>query len=131
MSGERRAISTEAAPAAVGPYSQAIEANGLVFVSGQLGLAVDGSGLVAGGVEAEARQAFANLSAIAEAAGVVLGDALKVTVLLTDIAAFAAVNEVCADCFPGGSPPARVTCEVSALPLGAQVEIDAIFPAGG
>lgn len=127
MSDARKALNAAGAPEAVGPYSHAVAANGFLFVSGQLGLLPDGSGLAAGGVVDEARQALANLATIASAGGASLDDAVKVTVYLADIADFKAVNEVYAEFFPGEDPPARAAVEVAALPLGGQVEVDAVF----
>ena len=127
MTTQRRAISSDTAPPAVGPYSQAVRASGLVFASGQLGLATDGTALVEGGVAIQARQALANLEAVAHAAGLTLNDAVKVTIFLTDMADFAEVNGIYAEFFSDDEPPARSTVEVAGLPLGGLIEIDAIF----
>jgi 2-iminobutanoate/2-iminopropanoate deaminase len=122
---EKTIISTQDAPAAVGPYSQAVEGNGLIFVSGQLGL-VPGTGkFVEGGVVEQAKQALDNLAAILTAAGSGLDKVVKTTVLLDDMSDFAAVNEVYAARFVS-DPPARAAFAVATLPLHGLVEIEAI-----
>jgi 2-iminobutanoate/2-iminopropanoate deaminase len=122
---KKKVIATDEAPAAVGPYSQGIRAGNLVFTAGQLGMDPASGELVAGGVEAQARQALTNLQAVLEAAGSSLDQALKVTVFLDDINDFAAVNGVYAEFFTQ-EPPARSAVQVAALPLGGLVEIEAI-----
>lgn len=121
----RRAVSTSSAPSAVGPYSQAIATDELVFCSGQVGLDPMSGELVAGGVEAETERALKNLEAVLDAAGCSLGDVLKTTCFLADIADFAVFNAVYARFFPD-PPPARSTFQVAALPKGARVEIEAV-----
>ena len=121
----RRAVSTSAAPGAVGPYSQAITTDDLVFCSGQVGLDPATGELVAGGVEAEAERAIRNLEAVLDAAGCTLADVVKTTCFLADINDFAKFNAVYAPFWPA-PPPARSTFGVAALPRGAQVEIEAI-----
>jgi 2-iminobutanoate/2-iminopropanoate deaminase len=121
----RRRIATDAAPAAIGPYSQAIQAGGLVFCSGQVGLDPQTGELVSGGIQAEARRALQNLGAVLDAAGVGPADVVKTTVFLADIKDFAALNEVYATFF-SDPPPARSTFGVAALPKDARVEIEAI-----
>lgn len=121
----RRRIATDAAPAAIGPYSQAIRAGKLVFCSGQVGLDPQTGELVKGGVEAEARRALQNLAAVLDAAGVGPADVVKATVFLADMKDFAALNEVYGGFFPD-PPPARSTFAVAALPKGARVEIEVI-----
>jgi 2-iminobutanoate/2-iminopropanoate deaminase len=121
----REVIATEHAPAAVGPYSQAIRAGDLVFTAGQLGLDPPTGRLVEGGVDAQARQALTNLKAVLEAAGSSLERVVKVTVFLQDINDFKAVNGVYAQFFTQ-DPPARSAVQVAALPLGGLVEIEAI-----
>ena len=117
-------IATPEAPKAVGPYSQAVELNGTLYVSGQL--PVDpATGRMAEGIEAQTRQALRNIGAILAAAGLGHADIVKTTVLLADIADFAAMNAVYAEFFPTDKP-ARVCYQVAALPLGARVEIDAV-----
>ncbi len=126
MSNTLEPIATENAPAAIGPYSQAIRTGNLLFVSGQL--PVDpATGNFAGETAAEqAKQSLKNLAAIAEKAGTSLAKAVKVTVFITDIAEFAAVNEVYGQIFAAPFP-ARSCFEVSALPKGAKIEIEAII----
>ena len=124
---EKEVVRTEAAPAPFqgAPYSQAIRASGLVFVSGQLALRPDHAEIVGDGITEQTEQVFANLGAILEAAGSGLERLVKTTVFLTDLGDFAAMNEVYARYVTDG-PPARATIEVSALPSGAKVEIEAI-----
>ena len=122
----QQTIRTEKAPAAIGPYSQAIRSGSLVFLSGQIPLDPATMELVGEGVEEQARQVFDNLAAVARAAGGSLQDAVKLTIFLTDLGDFATVNGIMAERFD--EPwPARATIEVSALPKGAAVEIEAIF----
>ena len=119
-------IQTESAPAAIGPYSQAVRAGDLVFCSGQIPLDPDTMELVEGGIEAQTQQVFANLKAVAAAAGTSLDRAVKLTIFVTDLGDFATVNEIMAQNF--SEPyPARATIEVSALPKGAIVEIEAVL----
>lgn len=118
-------ISTPDAPQAIGPYSQAVERDGIVFCSGQIGLDPATGKLVEGGVRAETQQALSNLVAVLRAAGCTSQDVVKTTVYLANLADFAAMNEVYATIF-GVEPPARSTIQAAALPRGAQVEIDAI-----
>jgi 2-iminobutanoate/2-iminopropanoate deaminase len=121
----KRSIHADAAPAALGPYSQAIAAGNTVYLSGQLGLD-PATGILKDGIEAQAKQAFDNLSAVAQAAGGSLADCVKVTILLDDLADFATVNEIMASYF--AQPyPARSTFQVAALPKNAAVEIEAIL----
>ena len=123
---ERHAIQTDFAPAAIGAYSQAIVAGGLVHCSGQVALDPT-SGELRGDTAAEqADLALANLSAVLQAAGASLGQVLKCNVYLTNLDDFAAVNEVYARAFEGGVPPARACVEVSRLPKGALVEVDCV-----
>ncbi len=122
---ERRAIHSDRAPAAIGPYSQAMRAGEWVFLSGQIGLDPATGELVAGGTAAEAARVFANLGAVLDAAGLDFSDVVRVTVYLLDLAEFAAVNQIYAEHF--GEPyPARVTVGVASLPKGARVEIEAL-----
>lgn len=122
---ERKAISTKDAPAAVGPYSQAILADGWLYVSGQLGIDPKSGEFVRDGIAAEARQVFRNLEAILKAAGGGFRSVLATRVYLVDMADFAAVNEVYRENF-GETPPARECVEVAALPKGGRVEISAV-----
>lgn len=121
----RKRINAAEAPAAIGPYSHAIEASGFLFISGQLGIDPAAGALVTGGVRPEAVQALENLKAVLVAAGLGLGDVVKTTVFLADMADFAAVNEVYAGYFPS-DPPARSAVQVGALPKGGRVEIEAV-----
>ena len=126
----KRAISTAAAPAAIGTYSQAIEAAGLVFLSGQIPLDPATMELVGSDIRARTEQVFANLAAVAAAAGGDLNDIVKLTVYLTDLAHFPVVNEVMTLHFKQPYP-ARAAIGVSALPKGADVEVEAIMVPGG
>ncbi len=119
----RQAISTTGAPAAIGPYSQAIVTDGLVFCSGQLGLD-PATGELPDGVEAQADRSLRNLVAVLDAAGLTVADVVKTTVFLVDIADFPAMNAVYARFMPD-PPPARTTVAVAALPKGGRVEIEA------
>ena len=118
-------IATTAAPGAIGPYSQAIEANGFVFVSGQIPLDPATGAFVPGGVEEQAEQSLRNLKAVLAGAGCTLGDVVKTTVFLADINDFAAINAIYADYFKV-EPPARSCVEVAALPKGGLFEIEAV-----
>ncbi len=130
MSNGRRTFNAHSAPAAVGPYSHAVEASGLLFCSGQIPLD-PASGEIVGDTPAEqARRCLENLQLVCEAAGTRLDRAVRCTVYMIDLAAFAAVNEDYAEFFPS-EPPARAVVGVSALPKGAQVEIDAIVSLSG
>jgi len=121
----RRAIVTEAAPAAVGPYSQGIVCGNLLFVSGQLPIDPSSGELVSGSIEEKTRQVLSNLRAIAEAAGASLEDVVKTTVFLKDMNDFGAMNGVFAEYFPN-TPPARAAVQVAALPKDVDIEIEAI-----
>jgi len=122
----KQIIRTDAAPKAIGIYSQAVRAGDTVYVSGQIPLDPATGELVSGDIEAEIRRAFDNLAAIAQAAGGSLADAVKVTVFLTDLAHFAKVNEIMAQYVP--QPwPARAAVGVSQLPRGARVEVECIL----
>lgn len=121
------AVLTGAAPAPIGPYSQAVAAGGFVFCSGQVALDAQTGDLLDGDVAEQTRKAMANLGAVLEAAGCRFADVVKTTIFLIDMADFAAVNAVYGETFGGGStPPARSTVAVAALPRGARVEIEAI-----
>ncbi len=120
-----KVIHTKAAPAAIGPYSQAVEHAGLLYTSGQIGLQPGSGELVAGGFEAQVRQAFANLTAVLAAANAKPADVIKLTLYLTDLAEFATVNAIMAQTF--AEPyPARSTVGVASLPRGALFEVEAI-----
>jgi 2-iminobutanoate/2-iminopropanoate deaminase len=121
----RERIQTSGAPAAIGPYSQAIASGTLVFASGQIALDPTSGQLVEGDVRAQTRQALHNLSAVLEAAGSSLGQVVKTTVFLVAIADFTAMNEVYGEFF-ANDPPARSTIAVAELPRNARVEIEAV-----
>lgn len=121
----RDVISTDRGPTAIGPYSQAIRANGFVFVSGQIALDPRTQQMTTGGVAAQTERVLENLKGILEAAGASLDKVVRTTVFLADLEEFAAMNEVYAKFFPG-HPPARSTVQVARLPRDARVEIDAV-----
>jgi 2-iminobutanoate/2-iminopropanoate deaminase len=121
----RQVIHTEKAPAAIGPYSQAIVANGFVFTAGQTGVIPETRTMVEGGIEAQTRQTLENIKAILETAGTDLSKVVKTTVFLKNMSDFAAMNGVYKTFF-AENPPARSTVEVAALPLGALVEIETV-----
>ena len=121
----KKAIATDKAPGAIGPYSQAVEAGGLVFVSGQLPIDPAAGAFAGEDVRAQTRQSLANIAAILEAAGLAMDDVVKTTVLLADMNDFAPMNEVYAEFFTGVCP-ARAAFAVKDLPKGARVEIEAI-----
>ncbi len=126
----RRIINTEQAPAAIGTYSQAVQAGDTVYISGQIPLDPATMQIVSEDFEAQAQQVFRNLAAVAEAAGTTLQSAVKLTIFLTDLSQFATVNAVMSEYFDEPSP-ARAAVEVSALPKGVQVEADAMLYLGG
>ena len=125
MSHHRHAITADNAPTAVGPYSHAVRSGGFLFLSGQTPLDPATGKLVEGGVGDQTRRCLENLQAVAQAGGASLADAVRVGIYVTDMGTFAEVNEAYATFF-AADPPARSTIGVAALPLGAQVEIDAI-----
>ncbi|HOW44168.1 MAG TPA: Rid family detoxifying hydrolase [Candidatus Aminicenantes bacterium] len=122
---EKHAVQSEQAPRALGPYSQAVRWGNLLFVSGQVGIDPASGQLVEGGIEAQARQVFRNLEAVLAAAGINFRRVLKATVLLKDMAHFKTVNAIYAEFVPPPFP-ARAAFAVKDLPLGAEVEIEAI-----
>lgn len=121
----RESIHTTAAPAAIGPYVQAVAAGPYVFTSGQIALDPATGDLVPGGVDEQVRQVMANLAAVLAAAGLGFADVVKTTVFLTDMNDFAAVNSAYGESFDTASKAARSTVAVAALPRGARVEIEA------
>jgi 2-iminobutanoate/2-iminopropanoate deaminase len=125
MTTSRQTVNAPDVPEAVGPYVHAVKAGGLLFCSGQIPLDPASGELVEGGPAEQARRCLENLAAVCDAAGTSLADAVKLTVYLTDMGAFAEVNEVYASFFER-EPPARVAIAVAALPKGAEVEIDAV-----
>jgi 2-iminobutanoate/2-iminopropanoate deaminase len=122
---KKQIVVSEKAPKAIGPYSVATRFGDLVFASGQLGLDPTNGNLVAGGVEAETRQALENLKAVLEAAGTSFANVMKTTIFLRDMADFSRVNTIYGEYFPANSP-ARSTVQVAALPKGGAVEIEAV-----
>ncbi len=125
MSTHRQPINAPGAPEAVGPYVHAMRAGDLLFCSGQIPLDPKTGQLVDGGPAEQAGRCLENLAAVCDAAGATLGDAVRITVYLTDMSSFVSINEVYESFFES-DPPARVAIAVGALPRGAQVEIDAI-----
>ena len=122
----KQIIHTDRAPAAIGPYSQAVRVGETVYLSGQIPLQPETGELVAGDIQAQTRRVFANLAAVAEAAGGSLADVAKLNIFLTDLSHFPLVNEVMAETF--AEPyPARAAIGVAALPKGAAVEMDAVM----
>ena len=121
----RQRIQTDNAPAAIGPYSQAIKANGFVFVSGQIPIDPQTGEFVAGGIAEQTARVLKNLTAVLEAAGSSLERVVKTTVFLADMKEFAGMNEVYKDFFPS-PPPARSTVAAAGLPRDARVEIEAV-----
>jgi 2-iminobutanoate/2-iminopropanoate deaminase len=130
LSAHREAVSAKDAPDAIGAYVQAIRTGDLLFCSGQIPLDPRTGELVPGGAAEQAGRCLENLAAVCQAAGASLGDAVRMTVYLTDMNAFAAVNEVYGSFFES-DPPARVAIGVAALPRGANVEIDAVVAIPG
>jgi 2-iminobutanoate/2-iminopropanoate deaminase len=130
MSHHRHPVHAEDAPAAAGPYSHAVISGGLVFLSGQTPSDPATGKLVEGGIGDQTRRCLDNLEIVAKAAGASLADAVRVGIYVTDMTTFAQVNEAYAAYFPA-DPPARSTIGVASLPLGAQVEIDAVIALGG
>ncbi len=118
-------VRTDAAPAAIGPYSQAVRAGEFLFLSGQIPLDPATGQMVEGGIEAQTRRVLENLKAVLEAAGAGLDRVVKTTVYLADLDDFAAMNAVYAEYFPE-NPPARAAVQVARLPKGARIEIEAI-----
>ena len=126
MPDHRQAVTALGAPAAIGPYSHAVRTGDLLFCSGQIPLDPDTGELVGATPGEQAQRCLQNLEAVCTAAGATLADAVRLTVYMTDLGAFAEVNEVYATFF-AAEPPARVAIGVAALPKGAQVEIDAVL----
>jgi len=125
MSSTPQVITTDQAPKAIGPYSQAQRVGNLVYTAGQLGLDPASGAMVAGGIEAETRQVWANLAAVLKAAGSSVAQVVKTTVFMTDLGEFAQMNAVYAEMFTGNYP-ARSTVQVAALPKGGRVEIECV-----
>jgi 2-iminobutanoate/2-iminopropanoate deaminase len=130
LSADRESISAPDAPAAVGPYVHAVRSGGFLFCSGQIPLDPRTGDLVGGTPGAQAGRCLENLAAVCQAAGATLGDAVRLTVYVTDMTSFSEVNEVYESFFES-DPPARVAIGVAALPRGAKVEIDAVVALPG
>ncbi len=121
----KEVIATAKAPKAIGPYSAGIRAGGLIFTAGQLGIIPENGNIIAGGIEAETRQALSNIQSILEAAGSSMDWVVKTTVYMRDMNEFTRMNAIYAEFF-SKNPPARSTVQVAALPKGGAVEIEAI-----
>ena len=121
----KQAINTQKAPKAIGPYSQAIQAGTLLFISGQLPIDPETGTMVVGSIEEQTKRIMMNITSIVEAAGGRLDNLVKTTIFLTDLGSFQQVNQTYGACFTG-APPARSTVQVAALPLGSPVEIEAV-----
>jgi 2-iminobutanoate/2-iminopropanoate deaminase len=130
MSVDRQPINADDAPAAVGPYSHAVRSGGFLFLSGQTPIDPATGALVEGDIGEHTRQCLRNLTAVCEAAGASLSDAVRCGIFVTDISTFGEVNAAYAEFFPD-APPARSTVGVASLPVSAQVEIEAIVALGG
>jgi reactive intermediate/imine deaminase len=122
----RQVIQSTGAPAAIGPYSQAVRAGDTLYMSGQIPLDPATMQIVDGGIDAQAQQVFANLRAVAAAAGATLNDIVKLTILMTDLSEFAQVNDIMA-AHIDAPYPARATYQVAALPRGARIEVEAVL----
>ena len=122
---DKRCITSQNGPPAAGPYSHAVASNGLLFLSGQVPMKLDGSGLVRDSFEAEVRQVFANIEEVLGACGAKLENVVKATVYLSDMDKFGELNAIYGEYFPD-NPPARTCFEVGKLPLGVSVEIEVI-----
>jgi 2-iminobutanoate/2-iminopropanoate deaminase len=129
MTPDRTTITADRAPAALGPYSHAVRSGDLLFCSGQIPIDPESGEMAEGGVGAQTQQCLRNLEAVCSAAGGSLGGAVRCGIFVTDMGSFAEVNEAYGAFFDS-APPARSTVEVSALPAGARVEIDAIVALG-
>jgi len=121
----KQLIQTDSAPAAIGPYSQAVAVDGWLWVSGQIPIDPSTGAMVSGDIEAATRRVLDNLTAVVQAAGGTLDQVVRVTIYLTDLSRFQTVNAIYAEYFTE-SPPARACVEVSGLPKGAEVEMDAV-----
>lgn len=129
MSHHREVVDASGAPPAIGPYSHAVKAGGLLFCSGQIPLDPESGELIGDDAASQARRCLENLSAVCEQAGTRLGDAARITIYTTEMDAFGAINDAYAEHFDA-DPPARAAVGVAALPKGARVEMDAIVALG-
>jgi 2-iminobutanoate/2-iminopropanoate deaminase len=125
MALQRKIISTEKAPAAVGPYSQAVQLGDLIYTAGQIPLVPETGQLISDDIEEQTRQVMQNLTQVLAAAGSSMGNIIKTTIFVTNLGDFATINRVYGSFF-SSDPPARSTVQVAALPLGAQVEIEVV-----
>ncbi|MBU2514254.1 RidA family protein [bacterium] len=123
---KKNIVSTDKAPAAIGPYSQGVKAGGFLFLSGQIPLVPESGEMVAGGIEEQTKQVMLNMEAILKSQGLGLDHVVKTTIFLTDLTQFVAVNDIYGSFFQA-NPPARSTIQVAALPKGALVEIEAVI----
>jgi 2-iminobutanoate/2-iminopropanoate deaminase len=130
LSMSKRCITAPGAPPALGPYSHAVSAGNFLYLSGQIALRADGSGLARGSIEEETHQVFSNIQAVLKGSGASLQDVVKVVAFLDNIGDFSAFNKVYAQYFPQ-DPPARSCIQAGKLPAGAKVEIEAIAYVGG
>ncbi len=126
MPAPHKAVSTDGAPAAIGPYSQAVQVGGVVYLAGQIGIDPASGALVEGGIEAQTKQALDNLGAVLDEAGMDYDNVVRATVFLADINHFQAMNGAYGEYFKSDHPPSRSTIQVGAIPRGALVEIDFI-----
>ena len=126
MSHHRETVTASGGPPAAGPYSHAVKSNGLVFLSGQVPIDPETKSLIEGSVGDQTRRCLDNLAIVAEAAGAQLSDAVRMAIYVTDVSVFKDVNEAYGAYFPA-DPPARTTIGVAALPMGAEIEIDAVL----
>ena len=126
MSHHRVTVTADPGPPAAGPYSHAVKSNGLVFLSGQVPLDPETGSLIEGSIGDQARRCLDNLAIVAEAAGASLADAVRMAIYVTDVSVFKDVNEAYGAYFES-DPPARTTIGVAALPMGAEIEMDAVL----
>lgn len=122
---EKKVISTDKAPAAIGPYSQGVQVGNIIYLSGQIPLTVESGEMIEGGIQEQTRQVMENIKAILGYQGLNLNNILKTTIFMTDLGQFMDVNEIYGQYFQS-NPPARSTVQVAALPKGALIEIEAI-----
>ncbi len=126
---KKTVLNSDKAPAAIGPYSQGIEVNGFIFLSGQIPLKPEDGEMVTGGIEEQTKRVMENIKAVLQSHDLTLENVIKTTIFMTDLAQFAVVNEIYGSYFQS-TPPARSTIQVAALPKGAQIEIETIAVTG-